>query len=123
MNGVEVLASTEIAKVSSYNWSIFWKTYSFVLLLFFVVGIIVGIYTFVNWIDLLLSIVMAGLIGIIIGAIAGFLLGFSFAKPLSYISEYKVILSDDVSMNEFMDKYEIIDQEGRIYTVRERGEE
>ena len=34
--------------------------------------------------------------------------------------EYKVIIDDSVSMNEFLDKYEIIDQEGKIYTVKER---
>ena len=34
--------------------------------------------------------------------------------------EYKVTIDDSVSMNEFLDKYEIIDQEGKIYTVKER---
>lgn len=34
--------------------------------------------------------------------------------------EYKVIIDDSVSMNDFLDKYEIIDQEGKIYIVRER---
>ena len=120
MTGVEILASTEIAKDFLYNWDIFYKTYSFTILLFFVVGIITGIGTFVDWIDLLLSIVMSGLIGIIVGAIAGAIMGAALADPSGYISEYKVILSDNVLMNEFTDKYEIIDQEGKIYTVRER---
>lgn len=34
--------------------------------------------------------------------------------------EYKVTIDDSVSMNEFLDKYEILDQEGKIYTVREK---
>jgi hypothetical protein len=34
--------------------------------------------------------------------------------------EYKVTIDDSVSMNEFLDKYEILDQEGKIYTVKER---
>lgn len=34
--------------------------------------------------------------------------------------EYKVTISDEVSMNEFYEKYEVLDQEGEIYTVRER---
>ncbi len=34
--------------------------------------------------------------------------------------EYKVTIDNSVSMTEFMDKYEIIDQEGKIYTVKER---
>lgn len=35
-------------------------------------------------------------------------------------TEYKVTIDDSVSMNDFMDKYEILDQEGKIYTVKER---
>ena len=38
----------------------------------------------------------------------------------AYDTEYKVTISDDVSMNEFMEKYKIIDQDGKIYTIRER---
>lgn len=34
--------------------------------------------------------------------------------------EYKVTVDDSVSMNEFLNKYEILEQEGKIYTVRER---
>lgn len=37
---------------------------------------------------------------------------------INYI-KYKVTISDEVSLNEFFDKYEIIDQEGKVYTVRE----
>lgn len=43
-------------------------------------------------------------------------------NSIDYV-EYKVIISDEVSMNEFLDKYEIIDQEGKIYTVRERTDD
>ena len=88
-----------------------------------VIGVIVGIITFADGVEILTSIIISVFIGILTGTIFGILVGAVFAKPLSYIPEYKVILSDDISMNEFMDKYEIIDQERRIYTVRERGEE
>ena len=40
--------------------------------------------------------------------------------PEKYETQYKVTISDEVSFNEFMDKYEILDQEGKIYTVKER---
>ena len=39
-----------------------------------------------------------------------------------YETRYQVIIDDSVSMNEFQDKYEIIEMEGKIYTVRERIE-
>lgn len=39
-----------------------------------------------------------------------------------YETRYQVTIDDLVSMNEFQDKYEIIEVEGKIYTVRERVE-
>lgn len=41
-------------------------------------------------------------------------------NSINYI-EYKVTIDDSVSMNEFLDKYEILDQEGKIYTVKEKN--
>ena len=40
-------------------------------------------------------------------------------KEIDYI-EKKVILEDTVQMNEFLNHYEILDQDGEIYIVRER---
>ena len=53
--------------------------------------------------------------GILIGIIAG---GAS-ATPVSYETHYKVTVDDSVSINEFLDTYEIIDQEGKVITVKE----
>lgn len=39
-----------------------------------------------------------------------------------YEIHYQVTVDDSVSMNEFQSKYEIIEVEGKIYTVRERVE-
>lgn len=39
-----------------------------------------------------------------------------------YEIRYQVTVDNSVSMNEFQDKYEIIEVEGKIYTVRERVE-
>lgn len=55
---------------------------------------------------------------------AGFASFFSFSKGNSKEvyshEEYKVIIDDSVSLNDFYEKYEIIDREGEIYTVMER---
>lgn len=39
-----------------------------------------------------------------------------------YETRYQVTIDDSVAMNEFQSKYEIIEVEGKIYTVRERVE-
>lgn len=33
---------------------------------------------------------------------------------------YEVIFDDDVKLNDILDKYEIIDQSGNIYTIKEK---
>lgn len=64
----------------------------------------------------------------ILGAIAGCLVGcFAYAIifqcifPIKFI-KYKVTVSEEVSMTEFYDKYEIIDVDGAIYTIREKND-
>lgn len=45
-----------------------------------------------------------------------------FAHPV-YETRYEVIIDDTTSFNEIMDKYEIVDQRGQIYTLRDPAEE
>lgn len=40
--------------------------------------------------------------------------------PTDYYDTYEVTIEDTVSLKEFNEKYEIIDQHGQIYEVRER---
>ena len=51
--------------------------------------------------------------------IVGSLGGTNSKTDISH-TELKVTIDDSVSMNEFLDKYEILDQEGKIYTVKEK---
>ena len=48
----------------------------------------------------------------------------SFLDMTSVVShmQYKVVIDDNVNFNEFVTRYEIIHQEGEIYTVREKGD-
>lgn len=61
-------------------------------------------------------------IGIILGLLLGALASNTCSTPEVYETHYKVLISDEVSMNEFLEHYEIVDQEGKIYTVKERTE-
>lgn len=57
------------------------------------------------------------LIGIVAGFVVAIVIGFA---GIEYYPTYKVTISDEVSVNEFMNKYEILNQDGKIYTVKER---
>lgn len=58
---------------------------------------------------------------VLLTAIAGFLLTIciihAFDPPET---TYKVIIDESVSFQEFQERYEIIDQEGQIYTIKEK---
>ena len=114
MTGVEILATKEVATVFAFNWGSFWIFMCLGVGASIVFGIIASI---IETRILNLSLVICFLI--ILGSLAGIFAGYISSTPTEYETQYKVTVSDEVSMNEFLARYEIIDQEGKIYTVRE----
>lgn len=116
MNGVEILSSAEVASEYAFNWTAFWVVFGIVFGICAIVGIKTVITGECTWtiIPALLPVALAG--GIVLGAAFGTMC----KTPTAYETHYKVTIDDSVSMNEFLDKYEILDQEGKIYTVKER---
>ena len=107
MNGIEVLSKSEI---KSINISAF-----LIILLASILIISAGAYIYASIFDINENLLYTGVVLII-------LLSVFMALKTSTTGEYeyKVTISDEVSMNEFMKKYEIINQEGKIYTIKER---
>ena len=117
MTGVEILSSTEVvAARANWNWINFW----IMIGIAFVVAIIVGLIFALAEDDPEAFWVMFLVIFIVGGSISGCLIGMNTGEPIAYETHYKVTIDDSVSMNEFLDKYEILDQEGKIYTVKEK---
>ena len=113
MTGVEIL--NEYAVYTTPLWV-------FVVIILAVIGAII----FVSAIDGCTSeagewiCLICGTLCILTLAVFGLLTAFDdYFKEYSH-TEYKVTIDDSVSMNEFLDKYEILDQEGKIYTVKEK---
>jgi hypothetical protein len=110
MNGVEILSSEIIYNGILPGWA---GCLGFMLI---IAGVIVAAF---GGSENDLTFVSVGVIGVVIGLILFVLALSSSTTDINYI-EYKVTIDDSVSMNEFLDKYEILDQEGKIYTVKER---
>ena len=113
MTGVEILAMEEVVTAYMFNWNMYLTIVGVVTLIVTVaVGLLllkeIGAYGFLN--GFVISIVVSGLIT---------LLPAWTTLPKSYETQYKVTISDEVSMNDFLERYEFISQEGKIYTVRE----
>lgn len=115
MTGVDILAMEEVAVEFAFNWTVFWV----MVVGAGVIGLVYSIYMVVEvdeWTIIPLTTTGFILVGIIIGCLGATL----FNTPTKYAPQYKVTISDEVSMTEFLEKYEIIETEGKIYTVREK---
>lgn len=115
MSGVEILAAEEVVTELTSNWWI-------AGVLWLAIVIIAGIVGFCESDDLTrcAGTMIGCLAGVVIGVLPWMLAAAITSTPVSYETHYKVTIDNSVSMNEFLDKYEIIDQDGKIYTVRER---
>lgn len=117
MNGVEILTSNEVAVAyEKFNWSNFWIVIAIVAFGALIAGFTAGLDSHDGVIGVFIFTVTLIVGGLIFGSIVGGTTG----EPIEYETQYKVTINDSVSMTEFLDKYEIIDQDGKIYTVRER---
>jgi hypothetical protein len=112
MEGVEILSSETIYNTILPEW---WAGVGFLVLIFggLICAILCG-YTKYPTIGATCLVLAACLCGSLLYCALS-----DNKNDVNYI-EYKVTIDDSVSMNEFLDKYEILDQEGKIYTVKER---
>lgn len=111
MEGVTILNSYEyLTNPSSIFLYLFWgfifTTFALILSYLFIVD---------NY-----SSTSTVIFAIVAGALA--VIFFCNVPEKNYETRYQVTVNDSVSMNEFQSKYEIIEVEGKIYTVRERVE-
>ena len=114
MSGVEILATEEVA--TSFGFC--WLGFLLVVILGGCAVIMIGVGAWnKDSKDVGIPVICGTLPVVLLMALfAGFA---GNGEPTKYETRYKVTISDEVSMNEFLERYEIIDQEGKIYTVRE----
>lgn len=111
MQGLEILTSEQIGIAYSFN------TVAFFIVAIIITGIFVAIGIFEG--EVVQMVVGGMLFGVFLGGVSGALLG----EPTDYETQYKVTISDEISMAEFLEQYEIIDQEGKILTIKEKNNE
>ena len=113
MTGVEIIAVEEVAVEFSRNYM---EGILFTVLSFLVCG---------GWMFLLCLFTnnRSDFPKLMIGTLAasvilGMYIGFT-KTPAKYETQYTVSVSDEVSMNEFLERYEVIDNDGDYYIVKE----
>ena len=113
MPGVEIL-NTEVVYVIDFSA----VPLNICIIVGLVVGLLVAYFDAVDAVDW----VLAGLVGAIVGLLVGGLMTIVTALPTDEVDyvKYDVVISDEVNFNEFIEHYEIIEQKGKIYTVKEK---
>ena len=115
MTGVEIL-NTEIAYVSEFNSTLFWVCLIAGLAVGFIwAGFDGGCFDIA---EALFGAFALGLAGLFVGCLLTLASG-KTTDEIDYI-KHDVIISDEVNFNEFTEQYEIIEQKGKIYTVKEK---
>lgn len=117
MSGVEILSIIE-EPILLFNEEAFGITFFIAAVIFFFIGSYLSIAE-TEWLYFPIFFITGIIIGVLLGIPAG---AICCTETDEVEISYKVTISDEVSLNEFLDKYEIIDQDGKIYTVKERGE-
>ena len=111
MAGIEILNSFQVSIGYAFNWVVAGIVFG-ILLIFGIWGF--GLFSDQIWGILIVSI----LFGVLFGVMAGV----GFHIPNEFETHYEVLLSDEITLTEFLENYEIVGQEGKIYTIRERME-
>lgn len=111
MEGVTILNTIEVM-AGTWGFSVMGLIVA-ILTLFILIGIIFSIIKNEGLEAALLSLFVA--LGVLIS-----LMCFGTANEYFDYYKYQVIIDDSVSLTDFMEKYEILDQEGLIYTVKEK---
>lgn len=115
MEGVEILAISERATALNLNGAIIF----FVGFLFMICSFIIASFKgkFFDFGFRMFISGLAGIIGLFVGLVIAFIVGIA---GIEYYPTYKVAITEEVKMTDFMNRYEILEQEGSIYTVKER---
>jgi hypothetical protein len=115
MSGVEILSTSEVVAETTFSSTAVWVTIGITML----IAIIVGIWL-THATQYTASFFICILLGMLMSLLTGACAVVATSTPVAYETHYKVTINDSVVMNEFNDKYEILDQEDKIYTIRER---
>lgn len=120
MEGVTILNEFEVVQVVNETFN---STAGFVAL---IVTVLICAITgfFIGRInrDEVLSTLVGALFGCVLGFLAMAVFGtiFSYPPETETTKQYEVILDDSVSMNEFCEHYNVVEQRGDIFVVEEK---
>ena len=103
MNGIEILSSQEVVTKFAFNWSACLIAGFVIFGICLLFGILISIESY-DW----SNVIMCATFGVFVSILFGCLAGTITKIPVEYETQYKVLISDEVSMNDFNAKYVMV---------------
>ena len=117
MDGVTILNSFEVVTKIVFSWPAFWAGVIIGAIISLICAIILGI-SVGEWSAFFFALLFFTLF---ISPFMGILSGYNICpEEVDWETHYEVSINEEVNMQEFMDKYDIVETRGSIYTVREK---
>lgn len=117
VEGIEILSQSEVGCGVAVHWTpVIVVTIIATIALFATIIIFIDPIDYKDWFSIIVLTSMCSMFIFLVTTLIAVIV----AKPKTYETHYKVTISDEVSMNEFLEQYEIVDQEGKIYTIKDK---
>ena len=116
-NGLILLNTIENLAHVKYEWYFAGKPLSWIAIIGATILVIIGVLSFI-YSDYDEEIIGFGIICILVAI--GIVIGTFIHEVTKSYPKYKVTITETTNMKEFYEKYEIINQEGLIFTIRDK---
>ena len=122
MDGVTILNEIEYVTIVSSEFNS--NASILALVITIIISTIIGFVIGKESNEAFIGTVVGALLGVVSGFLIGAFSGMIFAEPdeTKTTTRYEVTLDDSVSMSEFTNKYNIIEQRGQIWVVEDKEE-
>lgn len=120
MKGVTILNSMEVVAETAYGWN----TKCTISLCVMIAGLLLLLGTLWasgKWREEVFTVFSVIGSAMFVFGLVFTILFYKTENPVSYKIQYQVTADDSVSLNEFLENYNIISIDGKIYTVEEKN--
>lgn len=120
MKGVTILNSVEIVAETAHGWNTR-CTISFCIMTAGLLLLLWTLWASDKWSEQLFHVIIVIGVAMFVFGLMFTILFYKTENPISYKIQYQVTADDSVSLNEFLENYNIISIDGKIYTVEEKN--
>lgn len=120
MNGVTILNSMEIVAETAHGWNTR-CTVSFCIMAVGLLLLLVMLWVSSKWQEEVFNVLYFIGGAMFVFGLVFTILFYRIENPIAYKTQYQVTADDSVSLNEFLENYNIISIDGKIYTVEEKN--